>query len=198
MSESTAGRSPSAPAGRESITPVVPPVDLFASPRLQLEIEQFLYMEAKLLDDRKFAEWYTLMADDIRYWAPTRRNRLRREADKENSQRGDVALFDDNKQTLGWRVNQFLTGMHWSEDPPSRTRHIVSNVVVRQTEDPDEFEVRSNFICYRNRLERETDFWVGEREDLLRCTGPAQWRIAGRTILLDQSVVLSKNLSIFL
>ncbi|MGW0694579.1 3-phenylpropionate/cinnamic acid dioxygenase subunit beta [Streptomyces sp. NPDC002738] len=198
MSDTNSGRAPSAEVTPESLTPVVPPVQLDATPRLQLEIEQFLFMEAKLLDDRKFAEWYTLMADDIRYWAPTRRNRMRREADKENSQRGEVALFDDNKQTLGWRVNQFLTGMHWSEDPPSRTRHLVSNVVIEKTEDPDEFRVRSNFMCYRNRLETETDLWVGERDDLLRCTGPAQWQVADRTILLDQSVVLSKNLSIFL
>lgn len=192
------GRGPASPTDGETLTPVVLPVELDATPALQLEIEQFLYMEATLLDDRRFAEWYTLMADDIRYWAPTRRNRLRREAEKENSRRGEVALFDDNKQTLGWRVNQFLTGMHWSEDPPSRTRHVVSNVVIRRTEDPDEFRVRSNFICYRNRLETETDLWIGEREDLLRCTGPAQWQVADRTILLDQSVVLSKNLSIFL
>ena len=196
MSEGSSGRVPS-DITREPRTPVVPPVELDATPRLQLEVEQFLFMEATMLDERKFAEWYTLMADDIRYWAPTRRNRLRREADKENSQRGDLALFDDNKQTLAWRVNQILTGMHWSEDPPSRTRHLVSNVVLRRTDDPDEFRVRSSFACYRNRLETETDLWVGERQDLLRCTGPGQWQVAERTIFLDQSVITSKNLSIF-
>lgn len=179
-------------------TPVVPPVPGDANPMLQLEIEQFLFMEAKLLDDREYAAWYTLLAEDIHYWAPTRRNRMRREADKENSVIGEVSLFDDDKRTLGWRVNQFLTGQHWAEDPPSRTRHLVSNVVIHETEDPDEFLVRSNFLCYRNRLETETDLWAGEREDILRCTGPRQWQVAKRTILLDQSVILSKNLSIFL
>ena len=196
MFNTSGGRAP-ADVTREHLTPVIPPVECDASPQLQMEIEQFLFMEAKLLDDRRFAEWYTLMADDIRYWAPTRHNRLRREADKENSQRGEIALFDDNKQTLGWRVNQILTGMHWSEDPPSRTRHLVSNVVLRRTDDPDEFRVRSNFACYRNRLETEIDLWVGERQDVLRCTGSAQWQVAERTILLDQSVIMSKNLSIF-
>lgn len=194
--ETSSGRT-SSDAARGPLTPVVPPVELDATPRLQLEIEQFLYMEARLLDERRLAEWYTLMADDIRYWAPTRRNRLRREADLENSRRGEVALFDDSKQTLGWRVNQILTGTHWSEDPPSRTRHLVSNVVARRTDDPDEFRVRSNFACYRNRLETETDLWAGERQDLLRCTGPSQWQVAERTILLDQNVIMSKNLSIF-
>jgi len=182
----------------EQLIPVVPPVRTDVSLTLQHEIEQFLYMEAVMLDERQYAEWYTLLADDIVYWAPTRRNRLRREAKLENSGPGEVALFNDNKQTLGWKVNQFLTGSHWSEDPPSRTRHCVTNVVIRSTDDPDEFQVRSNFVCYRNRLERETDLWVGERQDRLRATGPRQWQIAERIILLDQSVVQSKNMSIFL
>jgi 3-phenylpropionate/cinnamic acid dioxygenase small subunit len=51
---------------------------------------------------------------------------------------------------------------------------------------------------YRNRLEDEVDFWVGERHDLLRRLEPRVWQIARRTIILDQNVVLSKNLSIFL
>ncbi|MBU0801726.1 MAG: 3-phenylpropionate/cinnamic acid dioxygenase subunit beta [Alphaproteobacteria bacterium] len=174
------------------------PVTVDVPLELQHELEQFLFLEAKLLDDRLYADWYALLAEDLVYWAPTRRNRLRREWDLENSKPTELALFNDNKQTLGWKVNQFLTGSHWSEDPPSRTRHLVTNVVIRRTVDSDEFLVRSNFLCYRNRLERETDMWVGEREDLLRATGPRQWQIASRTILIDQSVVQSKNMSVFL
>ncbi len=51
---------------------------------------------------------------------------------------------------------------------------------------------------YRNRLEDEVDIWVGERHDVLRRLEPRAWQIARRTIILDQNVVLSKNLSIFL
>jgi 3-phenylpropionate/cinnamic acid dioxygenase small subunit len=60
-----------------------------------------------------------------------------------------------------------------------------------------EFDVLSNFLCYRNRLEDEVDIWAGQREDVLRNVGPRQWQIARRSILLDQNVVLSKNLSVF-
>jgi len=49
---------------------------------------------------------------------------------------------------------------------------------------------------YRNRLETETDFLVGKREDLLR-REEGDWRIARRKIVLDQSVLLAKNLSMF-
>ena len=56
--------------------------------------------------------------------------------------------------------------------------------------------VRCRFLVYRNRVETETDILVGKREDLLRRVG-AQWQIARRKILLDQNVLLSKNLTFF-
>ena len=52
------------------------------APELQLEIEQYYYQEAELLDDHRYAEWLDLFADEVRYWMPTRANRLLREHDK--------------------------------------------------------------------------------------------------------------------
>ena len=91
--------------------------------------------------------------------------------------------------------------MHWAEQPPSRICHMVSNVQVVTPHDegprPSEAEVKSRFLVYRNRVETETDLLVGKREDLLRrVDGP--WRIARRKIILDQSVLLVKNLTFFL
>ena len=110
----------------------------------------------------------------------------------------EMGIFDDNKLSLGWRVSQILTRKHWSEDPPSRARHLVTNIRIAPTTTENEYEVRSNFLVYRNRLEDEVDFWVGERHDLLRRLDVRAWQIARRIIVLDQNVVLSKNLSIFL
>lgn len=163
----------------------------------QGEIEQFYFLEAELLDDRRYDDWLTMFADDLHYWMPTRANRLKREMHVENSVPGQVGLSEETKQTLGWRVHQFVTGMHWAEDPPSRTRHLVTNVRIAESEVADEFLVRSNFLVYRNRLEREVDVWVGERSDVLRRVGHRAWLVCRRTVILDQNVVLSKNLSIF-
>ncbi|CRY73769.1 aromatic-ring-hydroxylating dioxygenase subunit beta [Nocardia farcinica] len=58
-----------------------------------------------------------------------------------------------------------------------------------------ELDVSCNFVLYRNRLETETDIWAGERRDVLRVDGTS-FKIAKRTILLDQNVVQSKNLSV--
>ena len=170
-----------------------------ADAAVQHEIEQFLYFEAELLDERRYAEWIELFGVDARYWAPTHANRLRRDRGTELSVQGEVALFDFDRTTLGWRVRQMQASMHWAEDPPSRTRHLVSNVRITPLEDGNGdtgFAVRSNFICYRNRLADEVDIWAGERQDELRRGGAARWTIGNRTIILDQNVVLSKNLSV--
>lgn len=168
---------------------------------LRLSIEEFLYLEAELLDDHRYDEWLALLADDIHYWAPTQANRLRRDRGREASAPGEVALFDDDKTTLCWRVRQMGLATHWAEDPPSRTRHLVSNIRIAPGESAGEYAVRSNFLCYRNRLRDEVDLWAGERRDVLRRVddggGRPGWLITKRAITLDQNVVLSKNLSVF-
>ncbi len=87
------------------------------APELQFEIEQFYYHEAQLLDDHRYGEWLDLFAGDARYWMPTRANRLLREDDQEATARGEFALFDDNKKTLGSRVKQMESRTHWAENP---------------------------------------------------------------------------------
>jgi 3-phenylpropionate/cinnamic acid dioxygenase small subunit len=129
-----------------------------------------------------------------------RRNVPRDEPEREFTRHGtEVNWFDEGKDTLGRRVRQILTGIHWAEEPPSRICHMVSNVQVLHARpdpaSPSEVEVKSRFLVYRNRVETETDFLVGKREDLLRRVGGG-WRIARRKIILDQNVLLAKNLTV--
>ena len=174
--------------------PTVPRVDI----ELQHEIEQFLYFEAALLDEREFDEWFDLLADDLHYWMPTRGNRLRREQAKEHAPLGGSAYFDEDKESMRQRLNRLETGLAWAEDPPSRTRHLVSNVRVRETETEGEYEVDCAYLLYRSRLEREVDIFVGARTDLLRRVDEAPgWQIARRKIVLDQATLMAKNLSVF-
>ena len=165
---------------------------------LHHEIEQFLYHEARMLDDRRFEEWFALLADDLRYVMPTRYNRLKREADREFAAPNEAQLFDEDKESIAQRIKRLRTGMAWAEDPPSRTRHLVSNVVVRRTTNPDEFEVDCYYLLYRSRLEREVEIFAGMRHDLLRRVATAfRWQVARRKIILDQTTVLARNLSFF-
>ena len=112
------------------------------------------------------------------------------------SKEDELALMDENKDSLQRRVDRLDTGMAWAEDPPSRTRHFVSNVEVQPGDREGELKVYSNFIMYRTRAETEQDFYVGSREDVLRRVGD-DFRIAYRKVTLDQNVLLAKNVSNF-
>ena len=168
---------------------------------LKQEIEDFLYCEADLLDERRYDEWLALLAEDVRYWMPMRRNVKVDDLEREFTREGhDISWFDEGKDTLTRRVRQIQTGIHWAEEPVSRISHLLSNIqiieVTPSTAEPSEVSVRCRFLVYRNRVETETDILVGKREDLLRRVG-TDWRITRRKILLDQNVLLSKNLTFF-
>ena len=168
---------------------------------LKYEIEEFLYQEAEILDERRFEEWLGLLTEDVRYFMPIRRNVKFGELDREFTREGqDINWFDEGKDTLTRRVNQLLTGIHWAEEPLSRICHTVSNVQVLKAtpsvSEPSEVAVKCRFMVYRNRVETETDFLVGKREELLRKVD-GQWKIAQRKIILDQNVLLAKNLTFF-
>ena len=127
---------------------------------------------------------------------PMRRNVPHDETAREFTREGaEVAWFDEGKDTLTRRVKQIRTGIHWAEEPPSRICHMVSNVQVRHASDT-EVGVKSRFLIYRNRVETETDVLVGKREDVLRRID-GTFKIARRRIVLDQSVLLAKNLTFF-
>jgi 3-phenylpropionate/cinnamic acid dioxygenase small subunit len=165
---------------------------------LTQEIAQFLYTEAELLDERRHDEWLALLAEDIRYWMPMRRNVKFGDTSREfTRETEDISWFDEGKDTLTRRVRQIETGIHWAEEPRSRITHIVSNVqLLEATPGAREVKVKSRFLIYRNRVETETDLLVGKREDTLRRDGDG-WLIARRKIILDQNVLLTKNLTFF-
>ena len=168
---------------------------------LKQQIEEFFYQEAELLDERRYEDWLELLADDVRYWMPMRRNVKFGELEREFTREGlDINWFDEGKETLTRRVQQILTGVHWAEEPSSRICHMVSNIQLLHVRpsvvEPAEVTVKCRFLIYRNRVETETDLLVGKREDVLRrLTG--QWKIGQRKIVLDQSVLLAKNLTFF-
>jgi 3-phenylpropionate/cinnamic acid dioxygenase small subunit len=171
-------------------------------------VEQFLYWEARLLDNRRFHEWLQLFTEDVHYWMASRANRypklskaiaiLDPERYFEDNPAGEdeLGLFDEDIKTLTARVARLDTGMAWAEDPPSRTRHLISNIEVVPADSDQELTVHCNFIVYRSRGETEQDFYVGARVDRLRRVDGA-WKIASRRMVLDQNVLLAKNLSIF-
>ena len=162
---------------------------------LQYEIEQFLYREAALLDDRKFTEWLDLLDPELEYWMPVRSTRALGDEAHEFAKIGEGAFFDDDKPSMEQRVRKLSTGFAWAEDPPSRTRHNVSNVRILERRG-DTIAVGCNFLIFRSRLANDNDLWSGRRLDTLRVHEQG-FTIVKRHLFLDHVSLDSKNLSSF-
>ena len=173
------------------------PADPLARLLLIREVEEFLYTEAETLDQHRYDDWLTMITEDIRYFMPLRRNVSHRDLDRMNSrEQVDVAWFDEDHFTLLQRVLQIKTGVHWSEEPFSRTTHMVSNVQLVHVAE-SEVSVSCKILVYRNRLETETDLLVGKRRDTLRRVD-GRFKLSRREILIDQNVLTIKNLTTLL
>lgn len=167
---------------------------VLASDRLHSEVHGFLLEEAELLDAGRYRDWLELITDDVRYLMPVRVTRERTAA----SDLSEMHHVDDDHDTLELRVLRLETEYAWAEDPPSRTRHFVSNVRVERNGVDDEVNVKSNLLLYRSRSDApKYDLLSGERRDILRRVD-GEWKLAHRTVVLDQSVVLTHNLAVIM
>ncbi len=165
---------------------------------LKHELEQFLFKEARLLDERRLDEWLDLLAEDLHYWMPMRRNIKFGDWDLEfTDMDSEINWFDEGKDILAGRIRQLNTGVHWPEEPVSRFEHIITNVELVSVEG-DEVRVNSKFFCYQNRLQDEVNNFVGRREDLLRRDPETGFKLVFRKLILAQNVMLPKVLNTFL
>jgi len=160
---------------------------------LQYQVEQFLYDEAALLDAREYRAWLDVVAEDIHYWMPIRRTVTISDLDLEFTKPGEMAYFDDDRTLLEVRVKKLEAGSAWSEDPPSRSRHFVSNIRVLDAAG-DEVTVEACFQVSRYRLNSEGTSWSGRRVDVLR-RADGGFKLCRRHLFLDQTVILSTNMS---
>jgi 3-phenylpropionate/cinnamic acid dioxygenase small subunit len=162
---------------------------------IQVEITQFLYQEAYLLDHKKYKEWLKLLDASIVYRMPVRVTTERREG---SDFAKDMSYFEETKGSLTTRVERLYTTSAWVEDPAPRQRHFISNIMIRPGSVADEYHVRSYFDFQRSRgSDADIERLIGEREDVLRREN-GEWKISARTILPDQAVLGVMNLSMFL
>lgn len=156
------------------------------------EVIEWLYREALLLDRGDFPGWLALMTQDVAYEMPTRSSLMPKDG---SGFHDELGLFVENQASLSTRVRRLQTDQAWAEQPRSRTRHFVSNVLVDRAAN-GELHVTAAFLLTRLRSNRPLDVFCGERQDTLRRHEGAL-KLARRRILLDQTVLESHNLSIF-
>lgn len=158
------------------------------------EFEQWLYQEAKFLDDIDFDGWFNLMHQSIVYEMPVRVN-------KEGIERPDYSLdmyaFQDDIETLKMRVDRLKTDYAWAEMPPSRTRRFVSNVRVIEYQENKKAVVNSYLLIYRSRsTDIHHDLISGERQDEFIYENN-RWKLSKRLFIVDQTTLNTRNLAIF-
>ena len=158
----------------------------------QIEVEQFLFEEAALLEENRLREWLDLFTEEVRYYMPIRRNV---QPDNDTEAAPAFAYYDDDKTSLELRVRRIETGVAHAESPVSVTQRLITNVRVQRGEKADELIAHSSFLVHQERRDRHSASFIGKRRDALRREGAAL-KIAGRQIHLAQTI-LPATISIF-
>lgn len=136
-------------------------------------VEQFIYREARFQDELAYEDWEALWTDDASYWIPAN-------GDASDPER-EMSIIYDNRARIATRIKQLQTGKRHSQNPPSRLRHIVSNIELLSS-DGDDVQAGANFIVYESR-ERGVTMWAGRSVYRLRRTA-AGLRMASKTVYL--------------
>jgi len=161
---------------------------------LYASIVEFFYREAALLDKGRFREWLGLLTEDIDYRMPVRTTRMRAAGQGYSE---DMDFLIEDMASLKMRIRRMETEFAWAEDPPSRTRHLITNILAEAGEGEHEAQAISYFLVYRSHGDISTpDLFSGVREDVLR-EEDNEWRLARRKILVDHTVMGASSLSIF-
>ncbi|MGW5105994.1 3-phenylpropionate/cinnamic acid dioxygenase subunit beta [Nocardia sp. NPDC004123] len=177
-----------------STTESVGPSLTFDDPR-HLLAYRWLIEEAYLLDRQDYTAWLEALTEDIHYFMPIKVTTALGSG-YDTAKR--MAHFDEDKYSLSRRVARFHTEHAWTEDPPSRIRHHLSNIRTFATPTEQELVVESAVLLFRSRGDvSEPSLISAGRSDLLRREGDT-WRLARRHVSVDESVLRTQNLAIFL
>ena len=140
------------------------------------EIEQFLFREARLMDEHRYEEWLSLWADDAVYWIPC--------GHEDTDPLRQVSVIYDNRTKLGDRVARLKSGSVMAQDPKPRMRRMISNVEIESSVG-SELTVGSNFILIQARGGQQL-IWCGRSIHKLRAGGGG-FKIAHKKVLLVNS-----------
>jgi 3-phenylpropionate/cinnamic acid dioxygenase small subunit len=135
--------------------------------------EAFIIHEARLLDERRFRDWMALFADDGTYWVPA--------VPGQTSPFDQASLFYDDRDLMKTRIERLEHPRIHVQTPPSRTAHLVGNVVVEAANNAqDEIVVGSTLIMVEYRDDAQRVF-AGRQRHRLRRDG-ASFRIVQKRV----------------
>ena len=151
-------------------------------------VVDFLYTEARLADEARYAEWLALWTDDGVYWVPAT-------TDPDADPDKHLSHIYDNRGRLETRIKLLQTGHRYSQEPASLMRRLVSNIEVRAAAD-GELVAESNFVLAELAIQakREMHWWVGRTTHRLRRVG-GELKMCRKKIVLVNAAEPLPNLS---
>ena len=162
---------------------------------LHAEAHEWLDLEAEILDQYRLEDWLQQLDPELRYRVPIRQTLYRKDGPGFASTPGH---FDETYNSIEFRVKRLIKASSWSEDPASRTRRFVTNVRV-YADKSSLLRVDSYLLLLRNRGDAASfDVISCQRSDTLRRHAAGGLRLLARHVQLDQSVLGTPNLSVFL
>jgi 3-phenylpropionate/cinnamic acid dioxygenase small subunit len=148
------------------------------------QIENFLYREARLMDEHAYDEWLALWTEDMLYWVPCN--------DDDIDPQRHVSIIYDNRARLEDRIERLKSGVAYAQEPKSRLRRVVSNVEIEEGAN-GEITVYSNFNLTELRRSRQ-DTFAGRTIHKLRPEG-VSFKIASKKVLLVNNDEVIDNLT---
>ncbi|TWT15620.1 aromatic-ring-hydroxylating dioxygenase subunit beta [Reyranella sp. CPCC 100927] len=134
------------------------PVPTADDDALLRRVERFIYHEARLQDEHRYAEWEALWTDDGIYWVPANGDDI----DPEQQ----MSIIYDNRSRIGVRIRQLLTGRRYTQEPRSRLRHLITNVEVTDHQ-AGTIHAACNVMVFESNLRGET-IWAARTDYALR------------------------------
>ena len=137
------------------------------------QLEEFVIHEARLLDERRFRDWMELFTEDGTYWVPA--------VPDQTSPFDQASLFYDDRDLMKTRIDRLEHPRIHVQTPPSRTAHLVGNVVVEEVDETKgEYVVGSTVIMVEYRDDAQRVF-AGQQRHRLRRDG-ASFRIVQKRV----------------
>ena len=146
-------------AGQPAFERALPAPEAVAAPDLHREVEQFLYLQAELLDAKHWQEWIDLFAADGVYWMPI--------APEQTEWEGTPSIFVEDKLLMEIRKGRISHPNAWSQAPQWETSHLVSHVAI-ESGDRDRLVVRSRLHMMELRRDAIRHFGGSYRHELAR------------------------------
>jgi ethylbenzene dioxygenase subunit beta len=154
----------------------------------QREVEQFLFREARLLDDNEWDAWLELFTEDGTYWAPLTHD--------QPDPFEHVSLFWEDALLREVRMRRLKNWRNWSQQPPSRSAHVIGNVMIDGRDERGNLVVHSTFQMVEWRKEDQRLFAGTYRHILTREND--SFRIRHKYVRLVNCEAVHENLQVFI